>query len=161
MSGSEHGLLPPLSQGASKAAAKGGSEGSSHLKTRLGKDLLPSSVMRLLARFSPLWAVGLSTSVPFCMLAALFFWHLSLSNMMSCFIKVSSPRSQERVSASWDSLKLPNLSITFSTFYLLELSHWVQPTYKGRLLPMPTERYYVEPFGKPSTTMPRKLGSSP
>lgn len=51
------GLARPSGSGCLTGSKQGVSQGHSHLKSELGQDLLPSSLMGLLAGFGPLGAI--------------------------------------------------------------------------------------------------------
>ena len=89
--------LGPRLEGLSQGCHQGVDKVCSHLKAQLGKDLLPSSLIRLLARLSSSWAVGLRA---FFIYLPCEPFHRAAHNVAACFIRASrreeSEREQER-----------------------------------------------------------------
>lgn len=69
-----HSLARPSGSGPLMDSKQGVSQGHSHLKSELGQDLLPSSLMGWLAGIVPLGAIVLRPLVPHKLLASLGSW---------------------------------------------------------------------------------------
>lgn len=123
-------LTADLSWGYSQMLA--GAEGSPEGLT--GRDPLPCSLTWLLAEFNSLWAVGPRASVSHCLVPGGLPQLLAIWSFTGQFTiwQLASLWESRAEHPRWKPLSFcKSRIIAFAIFYFFEVSHLVQPTFRG------------------------------